>query len=226
MRRQPTLAEILSDDTGKIRAEIADLLMDPNAQSIGQTVRQPMPQPRQQPRSVKIRWIFLGLAILIIIIVLRSLNIFKPSRQDFSEILETKHAPSFVSATPAPIKPPTRTETEVLKKGAVIGNNVLIRAEPNQSGDIIQEANQDDIFNIISFHDGWYEIELPNQNHGYIFGAYLLAQNFDSHPYRAAVNKDMTKLLVKDEGSPEHYTIIFPSGQTTLIRKEDVEIYQ
>jgi hypothetical protein len=217
MRRQPTLAEILSDDTGKIRAEVADLLMDPNVQRHQRTVQQPRPQPREQQRSFKVRWILLGLVILIVVIVLRALNASKPSRNNLSEILEAKHASFFV----APV-----ARTEVAKKGIVIGNNVIIRTQPSIQGEVVEEVNPDDVLNIISFHDGWYEVELFDQSHGYIFGAYLIPQNFDAHPYRVAITKDMSKLLVKDEGSPTHYRVIFPDGQTTLIGKEDVEIYK
>lgn len=226
MRRQPTLAEILSDDTGKIRAEVADLLMDPNVQRHRPIIQQPRPQPREQRRSFNVRWILLGLGILIVVIVFRSFDKSKPRHDDLLKIMETKQASTFVVAPPVVPAPPARTEVEADKKGVVNGNNVIIRMQPNLNGSIIEEANRDDTFKVISFYDGWYEIELANQSHGYIFGAYLIPQNFDSHPYRSAVTRDMTKLLVKDEGSPIHYRVIFPDGQTTLVGKEDVQLYK
>ena len=73
MRRQPTLAEILSDDTGKIRAEVADLLMEPNNPRL-RPAQQARPQPRPQRRPFRIGWIIIGLAILLIVIISKAFN--------------------------------------------------------------------------------------------------------------------------------------------------------
>jgi hypothetical protein len=82
MRRQPTLAEILSDDTGKIRVEVADLLMEPNNQRL-RPVQQARPQPRPQRRPFSVGWIVIGLAILLVVIISKAFN---GSKDHYTEI--------------------------------------------------------------------------------------------------------------------------------------------
>ena len=79
MARQPTLAEILADDTGRIRPEVADLLMEPPPQ--GPRPQQPRPivrpqarrQPgvqQQQPRRFGAGWATLSLVIFAVMLAL------------------------------------------------------------------------------------------------------------------------------------------------------------
>lgn len=215
MRHQPTLAEILSDDTGKIRAEVADLLMEPNAQRL-RPAQQARPQPRAQRRTFGVGWIVLGLVILLVIIVLRALNASKARNIEPNQNLTMESSPQ------VPVAPPAEVKT--VRTGMVIGDKVSIRSEPSLQGGIIKEVNRDEILNVISFRDGWYEVALFNQGSGYIFGAYLIPQNFDFNSYRVVMNNNKTKFLVKEEGNPTHYLAILPDGKTTWVRKEDVAI--
>ncbi len=100
----------------------------------------------------------------------------------------------------------------------IMGDNVNVRSQPNLQGEIIRKANRDEILKVISFRDGW------NEGSGYVFGAYLIPQNFDVYPYRVVTTNNQTKLLVKEEGDPTHYLAIMPDGETTWMRKEDVAI--
>lgn len=213
MRRQPTLAEILSDDTGKIRAEVADLLMEPNNQRL-RPVQQARPQPR--PQRWPIGWIVIGLAILLIVIISKAFNGSKDHYIETARLQATENRSQFPVAPPAEVK--------AVRNGMVIGDNVNIRSQPNLQGEIIRKANQDEILKVISFRDGWYEVVLFNEGSGYVFGAYLIPQNFDLYPYRVVITNNQTKLLVKEEGNPTHYLAIMPDGETTWMRKEDVAI--
>ena len=215
MRRQPTLAEILSDDTGKIRAEVADLLMEPNNQRL-RPVQQARPQPRPQRRPFRIGWIVIGLAILLVVIISKAFN---GSKDHYTEITGMQ---TMDNRSQFPVAPPAEVMT--VRKGMVIGDNVNVRSKPNPQGEIIRKANRDEILKVISFRDGWYEVVLLNEDSGYVFGAYLIPQNFDLYPYRVVITNNQTKLLVKEEGNPTHYLAIMPDGETTWMRKEDVAI--
>ncbi len=137
MRRQPTLAEILSDDTGKIRAEVADLLMEPNNQRL-RPVQQARPQPRPQRRPFRIGWIVIGLAILLVVIISKAFN---GSKDHYTEItrMQTMDNRSQFPVAPA-------AEVMSVRKGMVIGDNVNVRSKPNPQGEIIRKANRDEIF--------------------------------------------------------------------------------
>jgi uncharacterized protein YgiM (DUF1202 family) len=215
MRRQPTLAEILSDDTGKIRAEVADLLMEPNNQRL-RPVRQARPQPRPQQRPFRIGWIVIVLAILLVVIISKAFNGSKNYNMETTRMQATENSSQF------PVAPPAKVMA--VRKGMVIGDNVNVRSQPNLQGEIIRKANQDEILQVISFRNGWYEVVLLNERSGYVFGAYLIPQNFDVYPYRVVTTNNQTKLLVKEEGNLSHYLAIMPDGKTTWMRKEDVAI--
>ena len=215
MRRQPTLAEILSDDTGKIRAEVADLLMEPNNRRL-RPVQEARPQQRPQRRPFRIGWIVIGLVILLVVIVLKAFN---GSRDDYSG---TARMQTTENRSQFPVAPPA--EVKAVRKGMVNGDNVNIRSQPNLQGEIIRKADRDEILEVISFRNGWYEVVLFNQSNGYVFGAYLIPQDFNFYPYRVVMTNNQTKLLVKEEGNPTHYLAIMPDGKTTWMRKEDVAI--
>jgi len=217
MRRQPTLAEILSDDTGKIREEVADLLMEPNVQRL-RPAQQVRPPARTQRRPFGIGWIVFGLVILVIVFIIRSLNSSKANYIVPTTIVATESGAKFPEAPPVEVK--------TVRTGLVIGNKVSIRTQPNLQGEIIREVNRNEILNVISFRDGWYEVTLFDQSSGYVFGAYLIPQNFNLYPYRVVIANNRDKLLVKEEGYPSQYRVILPDGQTSWIRKEDVAIYQ
>lgn len=215
MRRQPTLAEILSDDTGKIRAEVADLLMEPNNQGL-RPVQQARPQPGPRRRPFRIGWIVIGLVILLVVIISKALNGSKDQYIGTTRMQATDNRSQF------PVAP--SAEFMAVRKVMVIGDNVNVRSESNPQAEIIRKANRDEILKVISFRNGWYEVMLLNEGSGYVFGAYLMPQNFDVYPYRVVVTNNQTKLLVKEEGNPTHYLAIMPDGETTWMRKEDVAI--
>jgi len=215
MSRQPTLAEILADDTGNIRAEVADLLLEhpaPQAQAAHQA------RPRRQFISRK--WIVFGLIVLLFCLVFSALKDLTASQHSPAESLATgRHSNSAVD---------TRVVVDLRtgKTGQVIGDSVIIRTQPNLQGEIISVVNQKEILNVISFHNGWYKVALSGQGSGYIFGAYLLPQDFNSYPYEIVITKDnQTKLLVNKGDDPLYFTVLRPDGQTTRILKENVAIY-
>lgn len=216
MSRQPTLAEILADDTGNIRAEVADLLLEhpgPLAQAVHQA------RPRRQ--FIARNWIVYGLIVLLLCLVFSALKDLNRSTHSSAESLVTgRHSNPAVD---------TRAVADLRtgKTGRVIGDSVSIRTQPNLQGEIISLVNQNEILNVISFHNGWYKVALSSQGSGYIFGAYLLPQDFNSYPYEIVITKDnQTKLLVNKEDDPLYFAVLWPDGQTTRILKEDVAIYQ
>ena len=215
MRRQPTLAEILSDDTGKIRAEVADLLMEPNNQRL-RPVQQARPQPRPQRQPFGIGWIVIGLVILMVVIALKAFNGSKDHYDEPMKMLATE------SRSQVPATPPAKVRA--VQRGTVIGDDVNVRSQPNLQGEVIKKVNRDDILKVISFRNGWYEVVLSNQSTGYVYGAYLIPQDAASYPYRVVKTNNQTKLLVKEEGNSTHYLAIMPDGKTTWMRKEDVAI--
>lgn len=215
MSRQPTLAEILADDTGTIRAEVADLLLEhpaPQAQAAHHA------RPRRQ--FIARNWIVYGLIVLLLCLVFSALKDLNHSTQSSAESLAIgRHSNSAVD---------TRAVADLRtgKTGRVIGDSVIIRTQPNLQGEIISLANQNEILNVISFHNGWYKVALSSQGSGYIFGAYFLPQDFNSYPYEIVITKDnQTKLLVNKGDDPLYFTVLRPDGQTTRILKEDVAIY-
>jgi hypothetical protein len=220
MNRQPSLAEILSEDTGEIREEIADLLLEPHAPQ-GRAERQPAPPPPPQARPWR-QPLDRGLTILLLIVlvlilaesVMKYFNTSKPAAVESDEIKKSYRAE---------LLPVPKADVETGKTGLVIGESVSIRTQPNLQGEIIKAVNQNDLLQVISFHNGWYRVALPDHDRGYIFGAYLLPKNFDSHPYHAALAKDdQTKLLVKVDDNPVSFSVLWPDGQTTRILKENV----
>lgn len=247
MQRQPTLAEILADDTGKIRAEIADLLLEPNARRI-QEMRQ-VPAHRA-PRGRE--WIIFGLIVLLIFLVLNGIKDLNAPRPD---PVRTSGSPQF-PAEPIPViqdrtentiavddsniqmnsdatsqVPYSAEEPEVTVRTGkivrVIVASVSIRMRPDLQAEILTDAEENQMMDVVSFHNGWYQVVLPDGNSGYIFGAYLSPLNFDVYPYRATISKDeRTNLLIKDVNDPINYQVIRPDGQTTWIYRDDVEIYQ
>ncbi|HRS96577.1 MAG TPA: SH3 domain-containing protein [Smithella sp.] len=222
MDRQPSLAELLSDNRNNIRPEIADLLMQSRqalqAQAARQPVRPPLPQARPRSQSLDRGLTILLLIVLALALAESAIKYFNPSKPGAVEPDEIR---KFYRAELLPV--PTADEGTG-KTGLVIGESVSIRTQPNLQGEVIKTVNQNELLKVISFHNGWYRVALPDQNSGYIFGAYLLPQDFDSHPYHAALAKDdQTKLLVKVDDNPVSYSVLWPDGQTTRILKENVD---
>ena len=213
MNRPPTLAEILSEDTGIIRPEVADLLLEPRAprtRVAHQPIHPPPPQARPRRHPIGRRLLVFGLIVLLLCLVLGALledpNALQPASR------ETPKAQQAATAA---------------RTGRVIGIGVSIRTQPGLQGEIIKEVNQDEILKVLSFHNGWYRVALSGQVSGYIFGAYLIPQDFDSSSYRAAITKDdQTKLLVIEKGDPSYFAVLWPDGQTTRVLKDDVAILQ
>ena len=218
MRRQPTLAEILSDDTGKIRAEVADLLMEPDNQRL-RPAPQARPPLRPQQQPLRIGWIILGVVIVLIIIVAKVFHGPKDHSKDLRGMLETNSIYQHPVAPPKPL-----VKVRAVRSGTVIGDDVNIRSGPSLQGEIVHRVHRNEILKISSFRQGWYEVELPNQSTGYVYGAYLIPQDAASSPYRVVITHNQTKLLVKEEGHSTYYLAILPDGKTTWVRKEDVAI--
>ncbi len=278
MARQPTLAEILSDDTGRIREEFGDLLLEPpprvRAQRRARAVRQapahPAPmhpalvlQAQAPPRrlSLGLGWLFIGLIVLFFFSFIGAYNDSSARRARFRESSdqEVHIDPALIEPAPisapaayvsqaenaqtvwsvAPINPgnmnrqdsslrpapPGPVEREKIAR--VIGDIVRIRKEPNLDAEIIAKARQNETLKVIGFENGWYQVALPDQTTGYVFGAYAWPRNFDLYPYQVAMLKaGQDKILVKEEaGHPLHYQALWPDGQTTEVPKDDVEIY-
>jgi hypothetical protein len=224
MERPPSLAEILADETGRIRPEVADLLMEPNPE-------RPRPNPRPQPRPpvqrqpFRLRWVVIGLIVLIIYLLIPQC----PKRA--TPVLQNPEStvvPERIAITP-PITPPRpvekKQEGQTIKNGRVLGDNVNIREQAGLQFPVIKMVHQNEIVTVLSFQDGWYKIRLEDQKSGYLFGAFLLPLNFDSFPYRAGVTRDQTRVLIKIEENRIYYQLISANGQSSLIKKDDVSFH-
>ncbi len=131
-------------------------------------------------------------------------------------IVEEVHDNQADLPTPVPVRQAAR----------IIGDLVRVRAQPNLEADIISRVNRDDVLEIISFDNGWYQVALADEGSGYIFGAYLMPEDADSYPYQAAVIKaGEIKILIRDAGRPKYFLSLWPDGETTWVLKEDVETY-
>jgi hypothetical protein len=245
MNRQPTLAEILSDDTGRIRAEVADLLMQPQARvHPQQRVRQP------QRAHWGRRFLVANFIILLFFSAIAAFSNSRPRRPEPIEVTQQVFAPAPVQARPAaPMEQPVEDGITVEAKarnteansnpttrpwsvptwqtGQVIGDVVRVRAQPNLEAEVVSMAERGVILKVVSFNDGWYQVERDDHRPGYIFGAYLQPLDFDPAPYRVAITKaDQSKVLVKEVDQPLYFQALRPYGQTTWILKDDVEIYR
>ncbi len=269
MNRQPTLAEILSDDTGLIRPEVADLLLTPRPRVLAQrrVVRQ-APAVQPAPPRLPLGRVWIGIGIIIVLagivisvianIISRRVNAQENLANSFEPVaFEISAAPPVTvpAAAPAvsascsgtsqaveynvvtPVKAP-EIERDSDQSGQpmlfpagkiarVLGDGVSIRTQPNLQSYILSKVKQNEIVNVISLDKGWYQVKLANQHSGYIFGAFLYPQDFDSSPYRVAIAKaDQTKMLVKDTGQTSYFQTIWPNGQIMWILKDDVAIYK
>ncbi|WNS74419.1 SH3 domain-containing protein [Bacillus sp. DTU_2020_1000418_1_SI_GHA_SEK_038] len=66
---------------------------------------------------------------------------------------------------------PTKNEQKVKDSSlSIIHDGSNIRKNPNTQSEVVHRANQGDIFDIVSIHNDWYEIRLPNGESGYIAG--------------------------------------------------------
>lgn len=210
MNRQPSLAELLADNTNNIRPEVADLLLQPHAR-LAQAAPPAPPVPR-----IRVLWGRCCLALgFIVLLVYLSYTFLKSEKADAPGSAVTLRTAQTITAQ--------TEQMRTLKTGRVIGESVSIRTQPNLQGEIIKTVNQNDWLKVISFHNGWYRVALPGRDSGYIFGAYLLPQDFDSHPYHAVLAKDdQAKLLVRVDDNPVSFSVLWPDGQTTRILKENV----
>lgn len=255
MNRQPTLAEILSDDTGKIRAEVADLLLEPRRLPIRPRVRvAEQARPRRLPFGRG--WIAMGLIVVVAIWGIGVLNDQRPHRAKPGEIAGAGEYLLRPAAQPMPTIPLQETAqtssnnvgtgtqaakgpqdadiqsvppapSPAGKTGRVIGDAVCVRMRPNLEAGILSRVSQDDIVEIVSFENGWYQVTLADNTRGYVFGAYVLLPDAEAYPHRAASLKTGgIKILVRDAGRPNYFLAFWPDGQTTWILKEDVEVHR
>ncbi len=192
MTRQRTLAEILADDTGNIRPEVADLLMEPDqprgqiqpvqsrfhhaAQVIDRPVPNQWPPIQGQPLSSGL--IAFGLAILTVLITL-------VVRQDLNSSAQAHHEVK-AAVSGATVQPLVKTEkvedsipakqnlnTQVTYPAMVLREGFNIREKPSAQGETIKRVEEGEILNVLSFKDGWYKVVL-DERIGYIFGVYIL----------------------------------------------------
>lgn len=85
------------------------------------------------------------------------------------------------------------------KEGRILDSNVNIRKGPNPNSPTIGRADVNEIFEIISFQDGWYKVSLDERKFGYIFKNYLSPVNFDVAPEQ----ETSSPLEVKEAPSTE-----------------------
>ncbi len=128
MARQPTLAEILADDTGRIRPEVADLLMEPPPPRPRPRIQQnpiPRPHPRPRPGGAPVappRYPGAGWIVLFLIIVVAILALMIPRNRRLGERIvrlessqSSKEASVFVKPLEVPPSSPM-VEEEIEKE--------------------------------------------------------------------------------------------------------------
>jgi len=220
MTRDINLADLLADDTGNIRPEVAGLLMEER------------PLRRVVPwRQIRIpAWFILGLVTLIILkAIFSGSDKLRDGIQIARPVIPSSEAAASESSASAATEPKLTQgnlvrEQYYLGKGRVFGFRVNIREQPSLDGLIMGQTNQNEVFQIISFEDGWYQVLLGGRRIGYIFGAYLLPMDFSVAPYRVGVARDKTKLLLSESRHQDWYKVIFPNGEERYIRRRHVRI--
>jgi hypothetical protein len=214
MTREQNLADLLADDTGNLRAEVADLLMGDGPQ-----------RGARQHRFIP-RWFILGFLALTFFLVARL--IVSSMRNEARH--EMRQAYQQVENVEPDGKPePVQESQPVSKKGRfgkakVFGYKVNIRQSPSLKAFIIGKTNQGEVFQVLSFSDGWYRILLENKQPGYIFGAYLSPIDFELSSHRVGITRDGTKLLLTPCQYQGYYQVILPNGESHYIRKSHVRI--
>ena len=256
MRRQPSLAEILSDDTGSIRAEIADLLMEPNPQR-APAVHRAQPQLRPLTRG----WLNFALFVALVVLIVGAFSHPSVHRNDSMEVKEKKAVVVMPAAAPVPVadvqawdreqriedkaqdhmqegdnamnSSPVQQEQEEPPQwngniGRIIGDCVPVLTEPSYRGAVINTLRLNDTVIVCSFYDGWYRVSLPNDTAGYVFGAYLISRTVRAYPYRAVTLRDgRTQMLLKEEGYENYLRVIQPNGiQGWLISRAHVRSFR
>lgn len=214
MRREQSLADLLADDTGNLRAEVADLLM-------GDGPQRGTPRQRIIPR-----WFTLGLLALIFFVIARFIvsSMRDEARHEMRQAYQqVENVESDGKPEPVQESQPVSKESR-FGKAKVFGYRVNVRQSPSLKGSIIRKTNQGEVFQVLSFVDGWYRILLENKQPAYIFGAYLLPIDFELSPHKVGVTRDGTKLLLTPSQNQGHYQVILPNGERRYIRKSHVRI--
>lgn len=86
-------------------------------------------------------------------------------------------------------------------KLTILHNGTNIRSGPSTSTDVVQRANNGDIFSIVKKHGDWYEIILENGNHAYIAGWIVEVSGPVEKVERPGVEKNLKgKTIVIDPG--------------------------
>ncbi|MBW2063311.1 MAG: SH3 domain-containing protein [Deltaproteobacteria bacterium] len=214
MRREQSLADLLADDTGNLRAEVADLLMGDG------------PQRGTRHQRFIPRWFILGLLALTFFVVAKFIaSPMKNQAGDDGTQAYQQGRTVKIDHEQEPVQEaqPVSKENR-FGKAKVFGYKVNIRQYPSLKGSIIRKTNQGDIFQVLSFSDGWYQILLENKQAAYIFGAYLLPIDFELSSHKVGVTRDGTKLLLTPSRYRCHYQVILPNGERRYIRKSHVRV--
>jgi len=112
----------------------------------------------------------------------------------------------------------------LLGMAKVFGYDVNIRESPRTDSIVVRQVSQGEIFQVISYSDGWYEIKAEKIESGFIFGAYLLPIDFN-HPFLwNGLSKDNKKLLLTKAHRPSTFKILTPDGTNKFIDKSHVKI--
>ncbi len=125
MARQPTLAEILSDDTGRIRPEFGDMLLEPpprvQAPRRAQVARQAQAQPQPLRPPLGRGWIITGLIIFLLFFIIDVFRDFQARRVEPPDIVHREMV----------IEPPLAPAAYIptVYREAVAKDNVLINVK-------------------------------------------------------------------------------------------------
>jgi len=245
---EPSLAELLADDMGNLRADAVEAILgDP-------------PRRVNRPRRWAIRCLFSASALILLIIIIRALssevdkgryvattqkqpkvpsadqiviNRSKDKRllKKTNESQATFSFGSLEDATRLSVKnkknPLNSRPLQIMKhlgKAKVFGYDVNIRRFPRVGSPIVRQTNQGEVFLVYSFSGGWYEIALGEDQAAFIFGAYLLPLDFKLSSHWVGIAKDRTKLLLTKDDRRGWYQVILPDGTIRYVRKNDVQV--
>jgi hypothetical protein len=125
--------------------------------------------------------------------------------------------------SPADPSPPAAAP-DALGRGKVFGYHVNLREGPSLNAAIIRQTSQGELFTVLSFSNGWYRLNLPDEQPAYIFGAYLLPLDFSIAFHHVGVDDRQRKILLASCPYPEQYRLILPDGSTQFIGKDHVRI--
>jgi hypothetical protein len=251
VQREPSLAELLADDTGNFRPEMVDLF----------TIDQPQPAYRRR-RSV-MPWLIACIISILLIFIIKALldkddkeryrahSKIKSNMESRLSTSPSNHSKAFPENSIGAIKVnnkrllrntmedkrhfPANNKGNSLNNryhqvkkhlgtAVVFGFNVNIRQFPRLSSPIFRQTNQGENFQVLSFSNGWYEVVMGENQAAFIFGAYLLPVDFKLSSHWVGLTMDRTKVLLAEDYRSEWFQIILPDGKKHYIRKKEVKV--